>query len=95
MAEQKEKKPLQILKERVGPLPTELTDKVKEHSRIKGKITKVLKEGPKTVPEIADAVDIPSPTVLWHVMSMKKYGKVAEAEQAGDYLKYALIEKKK
>jgi len=95
MADEKEKKPLQVLKERVGTVPQELRDRVKEHSKIKGAITKALKEGPMTIPEISRAAGLPSPTVMWHLMSMKKYGKVAEAEQAGDYLKYELILDKK
>jgi predicted transcriptional regulator len=94
MTEKTDKKPLQILKERVGPVPQELRDKVKEHAAIKTKIRKALKDGAMTVPEIAEATEIPSGTVLWHVMSMKKYGKVAEAEQSGDYMKYKLTEEK-
>lgn len=93
MAEKKEKKPLQILKERVGPVPKELRERVKEHTGIKTKIKKALKEGPMTIPEIAEATEIESGTVLWHVMSMKKYGDIVEAEQAGDYMKYKLVEK--
>jgi predicted transcriptional regulator len=95
MTEKKEKTSLQILKERVGPVPDELQERVKEHARIKGKITKALKEGPKTVPEIAAAIGVPRPAVFWHVMSMKKYGKIVEGEQDGDYLRYVLVEKKK
>ena len=94
MAEEKKKKPLQILKEKIGPVPKERQEKVKEHTKIKSSIKKALKEGPLTIPEIAESTGLPSPTVLWHLMSMKKYGKVAEREQSGDYLKYGLIEKK-
>jgi len=94
MTEKSEKKPLQILKERVGPVPKELSDRVKEHAGIKTKIRKALKDGAMTIPEIAAATEIPSSSVLWHVMSMKKYGKIVEAEQSGDYMKYKLAEKK-
>ena len=95
MAEEKQKKTVGILKERIGPPPKELQDRVKKHAKIKGKITKALKDGAKTVPEIASEIDLPRPTVFWHVMSMRKYSKIVEGEQDGDYLKYELIKKKK
>jgi hypothetical protein len=84
------KKPLDILKEKHGPVSKELTGLVKEHNRIKTAIRKALKENPKTVPEISTETGIPSDIVFWHLMSMKKYRKVVEGDQVGDYLKYQL-----
>lgn len=65
---------------------------VKEQNRIRQEISKFLKDGPKTVPAIAEATGIPSNTVFWHIIAMKKYGKVAEASQEDDYPAYRLNE---
>ncbi len=64
---------------------------VKEQNRIRGEISTLLKERPMTVPEIAGATGIASSTVFWHIIAMRKYGKVAEAEQKDDYPMYRLI----
>ena len=54
-------------------------------------ILKLLEAQPATVPQIAKALQIPSDEALWHVTGMRKYGKVAEAGEEGDYLLYALV----
>jgi predicted transcriptional regulator len=64
--------------------------RLKEQLRIEKEITRVLKEGPKTVPALAEAMGIPSQAVFWHLIALKKYGRVAEAEQEGDYFRYCL-----
>ena len=68
---------------------------VKEQNRIRRLINKSLEEGPKTVPAIAEATNLPSRMVFWHVIAMKKYGKVAEGSMEGDYPAYRLIEESK
>ena len=70
----------------------EVLERIKKYNAVRAAIKKVLKEGPKTVPEIASATGIPSPEVLWHVMSMKKYGLIAEHEDEMDYYSYRLAE---
>jgi hypothetical protein len=42
--------------------------------------------------EISSLTKIPSHKVLWYIMAMKRFGKVAEAGQAGDYFRYGLKE---
>ncbi len=87
------KKPLDVLRERRGPVPDELRERVRENNRIQKAITDKLAEGPKTAPELAAAIGVPTDRVFWHLMAMRKYGKVTEDEQDGDYFRYALIEK--
>jgi predicted Rossmann fold nucleotide-binding protein DprA/Smf involved in DNA uptake len=48
--------------------------------------------GPKTIPEIAAASNLPPDEVLWHVMAMKKYDLVRENGKEGDYYRYELVE---
>ena len=69
-----------------------LVARVKEQNQIRLKINGLLKESPKTVPEISEATGLPTGTVFWHIVAMRKYGKVAEAELKGSYPSYRLIE---
>jgi DNA-binding Lrp family transcriptional regulator len=92
MSAEKKKSTVSILKERFGPPPKEVLERIKKYNAVRAAIKKALKEGPKTVPEIASATGIPSPEVLWHVMSMKKYGLIAEHEDEMDYYSYRLAE---
>jgi hypothetical protein len=51
-----------------------------------------MKQGAKTIPELAAAAVLPADRVLWHVMAMKKYDLVREAGKDGDYYQYVLVE---
>jgi predicted transcriptional regulator len=55
-------------------------------------LERALTGGPHSVPQLAQAVDMPAHEVLWHVAGMKKYGIVAEAgtDESGDYYLYRL-----
>ncbi|HTY23169.1 MAG TPA: hypothetical protein VMC85_08560 [Desulfomonilaceae bacterium] len=66
--------------------------RVKQNRVIRKELVDSLSHGPKTVPEIAQETGIPSHQVLWRLSSMKKYGKVAEGEQSGDYFQYVLLQ---
>jgi hypothetical protein len=44
-----------------------------------------------TVPEIAQAVGLPSARTLWLVASMKKFGEIVEVEKDGDFYRYTLV----
>lgn len=61
---------------------------VKEQNRIQRQIRQGLVNGPKTVPEISQATGLPSQTVFWHLMAMKKYGMVEEAGESNSYYRY-------
>jgi hypothetical protein len=43
-----------------------------------------------TIPQISDATGLKSEEIVWHVMAMKRYGDLLEAERSGDYYTYAL-----
>jgi len=62
----------------------------REHAKIKKKLKGALKNGPQTVPELAQATKLRSKDVFWHLMSLKKYGVVTEGEERGNYVEYAL-----
>jgi predicted transcriptional regulator len=47
-----------------------------------------VRDKPKTVPEMAELIGLPSHEVLWHVAALKKYGILEEAGACGMYYLY-------
>jgi hypothetical protein len=88
----KEKKPIAVLRERRGGVPRELVERNRRQAADRRRIVGALRSGPQTVPEIAKQTNLPPHEALWHLMSMKKYGKLVEGQQQGDYFEYALAE---
>jgi hypothetical protein len=62
----------------------------REHVKIKKRIREGLRDGPRTVPELSQATGISTDKVLWHLMSLRKYGEVTEVEEKDSYVSYAL-----
>ena len=85
----KPKKPIQILRERLGGVPKELVERNRQQIKVRKQITATLADGPKIVPEIAERTGLPTHEVFWHLMAMKKYGKVVEGDERDDYFEYA------
>ncbi len=79
-----------LREERAAQLPA-IQARLKEQVKATNEITRLLKESPRTVPELAEATGIPSQTVFWYLMGLKKYGRVAEGDQDGDYFRYRLV----
>ncbi len=61
---------------------------------MRDRISALLKEGPKLISEIADALGYPPAEVTMWVMSMRKEGLVEELPKAraDDYFQYGLVE---
>jgi hypothetical protein len=91
MTDQAGKERLKALREARKTTIDGAKQRVKENRDVRKKLTEILGTGPRTVPEIALESGIPSHWVLWHLTSMRKYGKVAEGEQSGDYFLYVLL----
>ena len=66
--------------------------RLKEQQATRRPICEQLRTGPKTIPEIAEAIGLPSHKVLWHVTAMKKYDLVVEVGQSGEYYLYEMAE---
>lgn len=79
-----------LREERAGQLPA-IQARLKEQVKATNEITRMLKERPRTVPELAEATGLPTQTAFWYLMGLKKYGSVAEGEQDGDYFQYRLV----
>jgi predicted Rossmann fold nucleotide-binding protein DprA/Smf involved in DNA uptake len=63
---------------------------LKDQQAFRKKLREAMKGGPKTIPEIAQASQLPSDQVLWHVMAMKKYDLVREVGMSAEYYQYQL-----
>jgi predicted Rossmann fold nucleotide-binding protein DprA/Smf involved in DNA uptake len=63
---------------------------------MRDKIVAALTDGPKTVPEIAEALGQPLPEVMLWVMAMRRYGAVAEKGRPDEdgYFHYQLAGEK-
>jgi len=72
----------------------DLREVVRDEMVMRDKITALLAEGPKTVPEIAEAIGAPAGEVLMWVMTMWRYDRVTETGRADidGYFQYRLKE---
>lgn len=86
----KAKRPIEVLRERHGGISAELKAYVSEQQKIYKALRAALKAGPKTVPQLARECNIPSPTVMWHLMAMRRYGEVLDGPEENGYLRYKL-----
>jgi len=71
---------------------TKASTMVKEQKTILKAIKGHLENQPATVPEISEAVGIPSDKVLWYLATLKKYGNIIEGEKNNGYFRYVLAE---
>jgi len=57
-------------------------------------IAAVLRQGPRTIPELAKALNAPTYEVTKWIMAMRRYGRVRDLSKAraDDYYRYELIE---
>jgi hypothetical protein len=72
----------------------DLCEVLRDEMVMRPKIAVLLREGPKTIPEIAEALDCPGHEVALWVMAMRRYGSVGELPKAkaDDYFRYRLAE---
>jgi predicted transcriptional regulator len=67
-----------------------IADRVKKQRREIKTIKEALRQGPRTVPELAEIIDLSSTEIFWYLAALKKYGEIVEGEKAGSYFRYAL-----
>ncbi len=68
------------------------TAMLKEQKKAIQAIKEVLRQGGKTVPQVAEGTGMPSAEVFWYLASLKKYGEILEGEKDGGYFQYVLAE---
>lgn len=65
---------------------------IKSYTRMKKKILEILKEEPKTIPQIAKEAELNIDEITYYLMSMRKYGllTVANIDDDDEYYFYQL-----
>jgi predicted transcriptional regulator len=72
----------------------DLREVIRDEMFMRDKVLATLQEGPRTVPEIAEAMGSPVHEVMYWLMAARKYGLVAEVKDPDDdYFQYELVEK--
>lgn len=68
----------------------DLSEVMRDEMVMKDQITSLLRTGPKTIPEIAEALQCPAAEVTLWVMAMRRYGILEELPKgkAEDYYQY-------
>jgi predicted transcriptional regulator len=61
---------------------------LREQKQMQQSICQLIREEPKTVPEIALATGKPTHEVLWFVAALRKYGIIVETGMCNDYPLY-------
>ena len=71
---------------------TAVKENLKQFNRMKRAIKKALEEGPMTIPDLAEKLDIERADATFYVMSLRKYGIVTTGEQddMDEYFYYQL-----
>lgn len=66
---------------------------IREEPIMRERIVELLADGPKTVPELASAMERPTHEVLYWVMGMRRYGRLHEVgtADADGYFRYEAI----
>ncbi len=84
-------KTAKYLKEK-RPVPKEVTEQLKYFTKIKKRLLNALKEGDKTVPQLATELKLPKDEVMFQLMSLLKYGFVetGEIDDMDEYFYYKI-----
>ncbi|MCD4680596.1 MAG: hypothetical protein K8S00_09430 [Bacteroidales bacterium] len=88
------RKTINVIKEKRTVNP-EVQEKRKEYVKLKKLILKALESGEKTIPQIAEEINIPIGDVTFTLMSLRKYGDVetGEIDDMDEYYFYNLKKK--
>ena len=86
---------LKRLREQHAATVTRTQSLLKIQKHVQQEICHVLRDAPKTVPEVAEAIGMPANEVLWYMASFKKYGLIVEKGMCSDYPLYQKAEENK
>ena len=92
--ENKKDKPVRtvdiIKKER--KVPEYAKEELKQYNRMKRAIRQALEDGPLTIPELADKLDIDRADATFYLMSLRKHGLISagDPDEMDEYFLYQL-----
>ncbi len=80
-----------------GKIRRDIREIVHDEMIMKDRIAKILKDGPQTIPELAEAMGYPSHEVGIWLFAMRRYGEVAVVGKpdVDGYFKYELAQSQK
>jgi len=78
-----------------GKIRRDMREIVHDEMFMKDRIAKLLKGGPQTIPELAEALGCPSHEVAIWLFAMRRYGEVEAVGKADvdGYFKYELVKR--
>lgn len=94
MSEKANAEMLKVLRKEHAETVAIVRENLKEQQAVRKKMTTSLQERPLTIPEIANSTDLPSSSVMWHLMAMKKFDQIEELDLDGQYYRYRLPQEK-
>jgi hypothetical protein len=76
-----------------GKIRRDIWEIVHDEMIMKDRIAKILKDGPQTIPEVAEAMGYPSHEVVIWLFAMRRYGdvEVVGKPDVDGYFKYKLV----
>jgi Fic family protein len=85
-------KTAKYLREKLGGIPEQAKENLKEFNAIKRKMLDALKEEDLTVKQMSEKIDMPTHEVVYYLMSLVKYGfvKTGEVDDMDEYYTYKL-----
>ena len=94
MTEEKKKQLTVTLMKEKRTVPDEVKEKSKKFVRMRKAIKASLKEGPKTIPQLVEEMNLPTDVLTYYVMSLQKFGELAvgDLDENDEYYFYELPE---
>ena len=85
-------KTAKYLREKLGGIPEQAKENLKEFNAIKRKMLDALKEEDLTVKQMSEKINMPTDQVVYYLMSLVKYGfvKTGEVDDMDEYYTYKL-----
>jgi len=85
-------KTAKYLREKLGGIPEQAKENLKEFNAIKRKMLDALKDEDLTVKQMSEKINMPTDQVVYYLMSLVKYGfvKTGEVDDMDEYYTYKL-----
>ena len=85
-------KTAKYLREKLGGIPEQAKENLKEYNGIKRKLLDALKDQDLTIKQLTEKLSMPSDEVVYYLMSLVKYGfvKTGDVDDMDEYYTYKL-----
>jgi hypothetical protein len=85
-------KTAKYLREKLGGIPEQAKENLKEFNAVKKKMLEALKEEDLTIKQMAAKINMPTDEVVYYLLSLVKYGfvKTGEIDDMDEYFTYKL-----